>query len=355
LHSLCSRRHLGDISRRSWPKNRGFDTSRGFHFSGIGDTYDWKLGHGGIASTCGVDAGYDLIYEDVMPPGGTTSATYPVNSRAAGNTWVGKTYIHNGEDYRPTALSDDYLSLYKLRADGNAAADAELKAYTDAWKDTNEVSKTIREETVRHIESKDGSNPFFMYIAAMAMRGFGEQSDEQRQRVFDVMSDDIESCDITDPDLQPFPDGTGFKELRRVVQLDGQNWNDVYAGTSHEFCPPNNVKNEIHNGVATSVDSERRNTRFWNHAFSTNIDVLVNATIDALYRKNLWDNTLIVLTFDNGGWPAGESFNWPLRGKCPLLTRTRALHTLCCMCLLHLFGWWKSTPCCWKTPNANIF
>ena len=332
-----SRRHLGDISRRSWPKNRGFDTSRGFHFSGIGDTFDWKLSHWGIPSVCSVDAGYDLIYEDVMPAGGTKSAAYPVNSRDSGNTWAGKTYIHSGEDNRPPNIVDDFFELYKSRAAGDATADADLKAYSTARDNTNEVSKTIREETVRHIESKDSNSaPFFMYVAAMAMRGYGEQSDEQRQNVFDHMESDIDSCDVFYPDLQTYPDDVGMKELKRVLELDGQNWNTISAGFYHEFCPTNNVKNEIHNGVSTAVDSKRRNSRFASNSYSTNIDVLVNATIDALYRKNLWDNTLILLTFDNGGWPNGQAFNWPLRGKCPLLTRTSALHTLCCMCLLHL-------------------
>ena len=307
--------------------NRGFDTSRGFHFSGIGDTFDWKLSASGISDTCNVDAGYDLIYEDVMPAGGTTSAAYPVNSRDPGNTWVGKSYIHNGEDNRPTNIEiDDFYTLYKSRAAGDAAADADLKAYSAARDNTNEVSKTIREETVRHIESKDvNGGPFFMYVAAMAMRGYGEQSDEQRQKVFDAMEGDIDACDIYDPDLQPFADDTGIKELKRVVELDGQNWNTISAGFYNEFCPINDVKNEIHNGVATTVNSMRRNARFTGNSYSTNIDVLVNATIDALYRKNLWDNTLILLTFDNGGWPNGQAFNWPLRGKCPLLAQTSGM------------------------------
>ena len=306
--------HLGDISRRSWPKNRGFDTSRGFHFSGIGDTYEWKLLDPGIENTCGVD-GYDLIYEDEMPPGGTSWATYPVNSRNAGNTWSGKEYIHNGEDYRPAAFSDDVFSLHKLRAAGDASADAELKAYSAARANTNEVSKTIREETVRHIESKSSdSDPFFIYVAAMAMRGYGEQSDEQRQAVFDITGNDIDACDIHYPDLQSFPDGTGIKELKNVLEADGQNWNTVSEGYYHEFCPPNDVKHETHNWQATQVDSQRRNNRFWQTAFSTNLDLIVNATVDALYRKNLWENTLLVLTSDNGGWPNAQNFNWPLRG-----------------------------------------
>ena len=313
---LCSRRHLGDISRRNWPMNRGFHTTRGFHFSGIGDTYEWKLLSGGLASTCGADAGYDLIYEDVQPPGGASSAFFPVNSRDAGNTWVGKDYLINGADNRPTEIGlEDFWEYYKRRADGDAAADETLKRYEAARENTNEVSKTIQEEAVRHIESYDSnSGPFFMYIAAMAMRGFGEQTDEQRQKVYDLKAADVEACDIHDPDLQSFPADTGLKELKRVLEQDGQNWDSVFQGYRHEFCPPNNYKTEIHNGQTQQVYSNRRNTRFWQSAYATNIDVIVNVTIDALYRKNLWENTLIVLTSDNGGWPAGQNFNWPLRG-----------------------------------------
>ena len=313
---LCSRRHLGDISRRNWPMNRGFHTTRGFHFSGIGDTYEWKLLSGGLASTCGADAGYDLIYEDVQPPGGASSAFFPVNSRDAGNTWVGKDYLLNGADNRPTEIGlEDFWEYYKRRADGDAAADETLKRYEAARENTNEVSKTIQEEAVRHIESYDSnSGPFFMYIAAMAMRGFGEQTDEQRQKVYDLKAADVEACDIHDPDLQSFPADTGLKELKRVLEQDGQNWDSVFQGYRHEFCPPNNYKTEIHNGQTQQVYSNRRNTRFWQSAYATNIDVIVNVTIDALYRKNLWENTLIVLTSDNGGWPAGQNFNWPLRG-----------------------------------------
>ena len=195
------------------------------------------------------------------------------------------------------------------------AADEVLKRYEAARENTNEVSKTIQEEAVRHIESYDSnSGPFFMYIAAMAMRGFGEQTDEQRQKVYDLKAADVEACDIHDPDLQSFPADTGLKELKRVLEQDGQNWDSVFQGYRHEFCPPNNYKTEIHNGQTQQVYSNRRNTRFWQSAYATNIDVIVNITIDALYRKNLWENTLIVLTSDNGGWPAGQNFNWPLRG-----------------------------------------
>jgi arylsulfatase A-like enzyme len=273
-----------------------------------------------------------------MPAGGTTLAAYPVNSRDAGNTWVGKTYIHNGEDNRPTNIEvDDFFELYKSRAAGDATTDADLKAYATATDSTNEASKTIREEAVRHIESKDSNSaPFFLYVAAMAMRGYGEQSDEQRQKVFDLMESDIDACDIHYPDLQPHSDDVGMKELKRVLELDGQNWNTITNGYYQEFCPVNDVKDEIIDGVSTPVASRRRNRRFTSNSYSTNIDVIVNATIDALYRKNLWDSTLILLTFDNGGWPNDQAFNWPLRGKCPLLSRTSALHTPCCMCLLHL-------------------
>ena len=320
--------HLGDISRRSWPKNRGFDTSRGFHFSGIGDSYEWKLAHNGIEQTCGVDASYDLIYEDIMPDGGAEHATYAVNDRAEANKWPGKTYIHNGEDNRPANLYEQMFDLYTSRESGDAAADATLNTYFADSENTNHATKTIREETVRHIESKDGTSPFFIYVAATAMRGFGEQTDTQRQTVYDLEADNIRNCNIHDPDLQPSPSNTGLNALRTAIEADGQNWNEVIRGYLHEFCPSNGIQAETHAGVPTNVPSGRKNDRFITHAFATNIDLIVNKTVDALYRTNLWENTLLLLTFDNGGWPNAQNFNWPLRGgKQTYLEGGNRMHT----------------------------
>lgn len=277
--------------------NRGFDSSRGFMFSGIGDQFEWRLGHGGVFDACG-KTGYDLIYEDTMPSGGTQNADYPVNSRDAGNTWPGKTYIHNGEDHRPSDTTwSNTFSLYQQRANGNAAADQELNDFETDAQQTNYVVKTVREETVRHIESKDGTSPFFMYVAAPAMRTQGMHSDAQRQAVFDLEETKIDTCDVFSDTTQPYPDGTAWKAFKTLTEQNGQSWATVRSYITNEFCT-----------------SARKNNRFNNHAFASTVDTLLNATVDALYRRNLWDNTLIVLTSDNGGQPYSEAFNWPLRG-----------------------------------------
>ena len=249
-----------------------------------------------------------------MPNGGVENADFPVNSRDPGNTWPGKEYIHNGETNRPQNIFNDMWALYNARADGNETADAILNTYFTDSERTNHVAKTIREETVRHIDSKTGNSPFFIYVAATAMRGFGEQTDEQRQSVFDLQGDNIRNCNIHYPDRQPYPNNTGMNALKTAIEADGQNWNDVSAGYYHEMCPPGDVQVEVHGETTTSVPSERKNLRFLSRAFATNIDLLVNVTMDALHRNNLWENTLVLLTFDNGGWPNHQNFNWPLRG-----------------------------------------
>jgi arylsulfatase A-like enzyme len=234
-----------------------------------------------------------------MPAGGTQNAHYPVNSRSASNTWPGKTYIHNGEDNRPTVsgVFDQFFSLYQQRASGSASADQTLNDFEDDAQKTNYVVKTVREETVRHIESKDGSSPFFMYVAAPAMRTQGMASDAQRQTVFDLEENKIDTCDHIDDVNQPYPSGTSIQALKALVEQNGQSWSTARSYLFNELCT-----------------ASKKTERFNVHAFASTVDTLMNATIDALYRKNLWQNTLILLTSDNGGQPYTQTFNWPLRG-----------------------------------------
>jgi arylsulfatase A-like enzyme len=288
--------------------NRGFDTSRGFMFPGTGDQFDWKSSLGDLSNVCG-NVGYDLVYDDVQPSGGASNANYRVDSRDAGNTWPGKTYIHNGQDnYPDMSVFLDSFSLYKQRANGNSAADQSLNTFEEKAESTNYVVKTVREETVRHIESKDGSTPFFMNVAAPAMRTEGMASDQERQDVFDIEENDIDACNYMDDTLQPFPAGTSVQAIKTLVEDNGQSWSSALTQFQSYLC----------------TDDMKR-YRFNSHAYGKTVDTLLNSTIEALYRKNLWENTLIVLTFDNGGQPYSTHFNWPLRGTF-LLTRTHILH-----------------------------
>jgi len=233
-----------------------------------------------------------------MPTGGTENAAYTVNSRDAGNTWPGRTYIHNGEDHRPSDTTySNFFSLYGQRANGDAAADQELKDYETNAQQTNYVTKTVREEAVRHIESKDGSTPFFMYVAAPAMRTEGAHSDAQRQAVFDIERSKIDTCDIYSDTTQPYPANTALQSLKTLTEQNGQQWSTVLQYLTDKFCTP-----------------AMKNSRLTTHSFATSVDTLLNSTVDALYRRGLWENTLVVLTSDNGGQPYAQTWNWPMRG-----------------------------------------
>ena len=297
LASSHSRRHLGDISRISWPKNRGFDTSFGFNWAGLDDHFEWKTATGAWNGQCGAP-GYDIIVNDTQPPGGATGATHTVNSRSS--TWDGSPIIWKGEDHRPASVSnDDFYALYKGRAAGNSADDQTLDNYDADAQQTDYSIKAIREQAVARIDDHDQSKPFFMYVATPAMRGWSETNDAQRQTAFDLMQSKIDDCDHVDESNHPSGlNSRAMHKLKDVVNANGQSWSTV-------------KQNYILNQYCTD---SRKNVRFRLYAAAQSADALVNATTDALHRNGMWDNTLVILSSDNGGWPGYENFNWPFRG-----------------------------------------
>jgi hypothetical protein len=272
-------------------------------FSGIGDQHTWKLGTSRILDTCGAD-GYDIVYEDIMPNGGTENVGPAVSDRSS--TWPGSQYIFNGEDnYPDVTVYENMFTHYKGRRDGNAADDQTLINYDATVDRTDYVVKTVKSEAVRHIESHTaGGDPFFMYIGAPAMRTSGQHTDELRQKVFDLMETEIDNCDFIDEDLQPYPANSGMAALKTLTLANGQAWAPVRDAVRAKFCVGNS-------GVL--MGDFQTNFRFLSMAFATTVDTLLNATVEALYKQNLWDNTMIVLTSDNGAQPYSSSFNWPLK------------------------------------------
>ena len=312
------RRHLGDISRRNWPKNRGFDTSRGWMYTGIGDQHTWKLANPAndlFKTACkdpGIDA-YDLIYEDIMPNGATKAAGPTVDSNSS--TWNGSRYILSG--LRNPVDSGVFYNMYEhyknrsLAPEGTSAT--LLNLYDGTVQNTDYVVKTVQSETVRHIESHAGDtkNPFFMYIGAPAMRTTGQQNNGQRQRVFELEESGIDSCDYLNVTNQPYPPNTSMAAMKTLTESNDQNWSTVYEPVINHFCRGRDAKS----GEAQNTElMDKFNERFLSHAFATTVDDLLNATVDALHRSGLWENTMIVLTSDNGGQPYSTHFNWPLRG-----------------------------------------
>lgn len=138
-----------------------------------------------------------------------------------------------------------------------------------------------------------------MYVATPAMRGWSETNDAQRQTAFDLMQSKIDDCDHVDESNHPSGlNSRAMHKLKEVVDSNGQSWSTVKQNyILNEYC----------------TDS-RKNVRFRLYAAAQSADVLVNATTDALHRNGMWDNTLVILSSDNGGWPGYENFNWPFRG-----------------------------------------
>ncbi|CAM9737928.1 unnamed protein product, partial [Heterosigma akashiwo] len=60
-----------------------------------------------------------------------------------------------------------------------------------------------------------------------------------------------------------------------------------------------------------SPSARRRNYA----ALVLNLDKLVGRVVKSLKKNNMWDNTLIVFSADNGGEAGGGGYNWPLRGQ----------------------------------------
>ena len=291
---MVGKYHVGQESRRSWPLNRGFDTSIGFHSAGLEDHAIWKQRTAGATSqSCDAGAVYDLIFNDTQPPDGN------IRVDAQDSTWPGSDYIRNGQN-----MTTDYMreversvrELHQQRERGDTAAIQKLRDFGDALESTNYVTKTIQEQTVKAIH--DSKTPFFVYASTPAMRTSGLANDLQRQRVVDTLGTFEDGDCVWDPDRQPQADDTSMRELKRRVEEYGGDWDAVRDAYTVNGC-----------------DTTRRHERFKTYAFASTVDDLLNATVEALHQKGVWEDTLVVFTADNGGRIAEKMLNnFPLRG-----------------------------------------
>eukprot|EP01062_Namystynia_karyoxenos_P066514 TRINITY_DN60442_c0_g1_i1.p1 TRINITY_DN60442_c0_g1~~TRINITY_DN60442_c0_g1_i1.p1 ORF type:complete len:525 (+),score=110.65 TRINITY_DN60442_c0_g1_i1:134-1576(+) len=84
--------------------------------------------------------------------------------------------------------------------------------------------------------------------------------------------------------------------------------------------PPDNKFQKVCGAVPKNVPSPQMNRQAL-CSMMANLDDQVGQFVGLLQRKNMWANTLMWVTADNGGmthwsdqWPASVSSNWPLRG-----------------------------------------
>lgn len=291
--------HIGDISRRSWPKNRGFDSSFGFHASGLSDHFTYSGNNGAIAASCGSYT--DLIFDDVMPNNGDLTSAPAVDE--ASSTWPGTQYVQNGasmtSELKATYSSDDADSLLQLERTRYtfARSASRLQEVEDGSDSTNWIMKEIEMRTVATIENTPIDEPFFAFVSTPAMRTSGTANDAQRKRAYDSAGTKFENCDHFDPDHQGSRlSGTSMDALRNLVSSTSE-WNSIKALFDTNTC-----------------SESAKQTRFLTHAYAATVDDVINSTVSALYRTGKWDKTLIIWTADNGGWPSGQVVNWPLRG-----------------------------------------
>jgi arylsulfatase A-like enzyme len=304
--------HLGDESRRSWPKNRGFDTSRGFTSAGLDDQQRYHaVSSHLIARGCAASEGsnyenlIDLIWEDIMPNDDTESGPKVWSGTS---TWPGKQYIDSGENGMsgviPTIYEyyETFYWYHKNRSEGTATASEEafIDALDNAIPQTDWICDVVKERTIEIIQQSEASTPFFIYAAHPAMRGQAMAGKDHRNRAFQAgaATNKYELCDAWLPDL-PYssPAGTGIDALRKLVQDNGQDWDAVLTTIKAIHCSDKDAS-----------------SRFAVAAYAQSVDDYINATFDALHRSNRWENTLVLWEADNGMVNYGYGSNWPLKG-----------------------------------------
>ena len=289
--------HLGDESRRNWPLNRGFEKARGFHFSGIGSHASWHVDVNSATqkhACVGSDASnvYDLIWDDIQP---VQSGANVVHVESNSSQWVGSDYIRAGLSMDTQwSLYNDAYQRHQEREAGDAAATQQLNDFETAYESTNYVIKTIKEQTVETIQQSVAGTPFFIYAATPAMRTSGFANDAQRRRVYDNLKSHVDTC-IWDASAQSQPSDTSMNALKTAWEAAGNSWSTVQ---SELYC-----------------NSAEKDDRFKTYAYASSVEDLINATVEALYTKGIWENTLIITTADNGAWLGQKSLNnFPLRG-----------------------------------------
>lgn len=250
---MVGKYHLGFNDGALWPKKRGFDTSVGFHFSGMYEGpsggpdsgasskgyVDWSGGNGGIrGGRCTWDAAsqcptaddeywygtaqnpapfpkftathgnldnracntlnyYDIIVNDTHPP-----LNVPCDETTV-DQWEGVDFINKGKTYTEDATLvstwQDIWNQFKLHAAGDATATAKIDALDAAFEATRSVVKTVHDETVAAIRNHPVDESFFIYSSTPAMRFEGIANKEQLTRTYAAMKDKIEACDHMDP------------------------------------------------------------------------------------------------------------------------------------------------------------
>jgi len=292
--------HLGDNSKVLWPSARGFDETRGFHFSGPrwpDGLYNWEHGSGGIRHDPGDGCGstgrwYDLIWDDTFPDPAVSPAD-------ASSTWVGSDWIREGN----TATSarsvegdiNNAWATYKARAAGGSRPDV-MDQYETAFSPLNGILKVLKEETVKTIMESTADEPFFIYAATPAMRDQGVASDAEYANTYEKIGHLIEACDWYDPDATTYAAGTSMDAMRTLVYEN----NDCAAGTTPtQTCI--DAWTAAYAYVETAMCNDvQKNKRFVTHAFASSVDNLLKVTVDALHSKGIWENTIVIFSSDNG-------------------------------------------------------
>jgi hypothetical protein len=357
LQPLCAQMvgkyHLGFQDGALWPKKRGFDTSAGFHFSGmyegasggpdLGSSsqgyVDWSGGNGNIrngfctaelASQCPTAPNQYWNANDPSenPWGSWTGGTYPkftathgnLDNRACAtqnyydiivndthpplnvpcdettiNQWEGVDFINKGKTYTedPTLVStwQDIWNQFNLHAAGDATATAKIDALDAAFEATRSVVKTVHDETVAAIRNHPVDESFFIYSSTPAMRFEGIANKQQLTRTYAAMKDKINACDHMDPTAphHSAQDTTTGMHAMKTLMGDSAFQTAFDTYVRHIAC-----------------SETKKMTRFKTYAFASTVDDLLNASIAALYERGIWDKTLVIFSSDNGAWAGGQ-------------------------------------------------
>ena len=314
--------HIGYTHAEVWPRQRGFDTYKGIPFAGLGDFYTYVSYKEGTSAgelvtgsnycsdrpAASTDILHDLMWENDLPSG--TAVDNPAS------TWPGSPVIRSGYEYFGSPYAsplsqirqDSYMAydLLKAHEAGDATAMTKLQAVNTAYMQTNNTLKFVQEEALRVIDAHANpeTTPLFHYITPVSMRvpgtdiNTGTLSDQQH--VYSVMKTQIENCDHWK--WQYAKAGEGMRALYdHVVARHGVSyWNtNIETIVDEYFC-----------------DDEAKRVRFNTLVMAYTADRFMGELKNALVRKNMWDNTLFIVTGDNGGWPSARQqvTNWPLRG-----------------------------------------